>query len=410
LTAVAPVAPGRLTAPPAPSAAMRSAVARALFARAVRRMPGRPLTVREPDGSLLAEGAPGAPELHIRRSSFYHRLGASGKIGFGEAYMAGEWGAVGDLADVLRPFAANLEQLVPPLLQRGRRLFEPRQPRSEANTVGGAATNIRRHYDLSNELFALFLDETMTYSCAVFAPGDSLAAAQRRKYRAIAELAGVQRGDHVLEIGTGWGGMAVHLASALDCTVTSVTLSAEQAALARRRARQAGVHDLIDVRISDYREVRGRFDRIVSIEMFEAVGERYWPDFFEACDALLAPGGRMALQTITMPHDRYRASRRAHTWIHKYIFPGGLIPSRRAVEEAAGRRSGLRVTRAVEIGRHYETTLRHWRDRFVARRADVYGLGFDDQFARMWELYLAYCEAGFATGRLGDVQLVLERP
>jgi cyclopropane-fatty-acyl-phospholipid synthase len=380
-----------------------------MVAGALHRLPERSLTVRDSDGSLLARGVDGGPELHIRRDAFYHRLGAAGKIGFGEAYMAGEWTAVGDLASVLQPFAANLERLVPPLLQKGRRLVEPLQPRAERNTIRGAASNIRRHYDLSNELFALFLDETMTYSCAVFAPGDSLAQAQERKYRMTAELADVRPGHRVLEIGTGWGGMALHLASTVGCPVTTITVSPEQAALARRRVIAAGLEELVDVRLSDYREVTGRFDRIVSIEMFEAVGERYWREFFAACDALLAKGGRMAMQTITMPHDRYRASRRSYGWIHKYIFPGGLIPSRQAVEDAARRASGLRVTQGNEIGRHYEATLRTWRTRFMANLGAVHALGFDEHFVRMWEFYLAYCEAGFATGRLGDAQLLLER-
>ena len=350
----------------------------------MRRLPDRPLTVREPDGSLLVAGIEGGPELHVRRDAFYHRLGAAGKIGFGEAYMAGEWTAAGDLASVLRPFAANLEGLVPPLLQHGRRLFEPRQPRAERNTIRGASGNIRRHYDLSNELFSLFLDETMTYSCAIFTPGDSLAEAQSRKYRAMADLAGVRPGDRVLEIGTGWGGMAIHLASVFGCRVTTVTVSEEQAMLARRRVALAGVGDLVDVRLCDYREVDGRYDRIVSIEMFEAVGERYWPDFFAACDARLAPGGRMAMQTITMPHSRFLASRHSYGWIHKYIFPGGLIPSRRAVHEAArvgywpagharGRnRPPLRDDAALVAGAVYAQPARRPRSRVRrAVRADV---------------------------------------
>ncbi len=394
---------------PVPGASLRAATARRLFVRAVERLPGRPLSVRRPDGELLVQGAAGSAELHIRRDAFFRRLGADGKIGFGEAYMAGDWDAIGDLAAVLEPFAANLERLVPAPLQRLRRFFEPRLPDSQRNTVQGAARNIRRHYDLSNELFALFLDETMTYSCAIFEPGDTLADAQRRKLRAMAELAGVAPGHRVLEIGSGWGAMAVHLAVTYGCPVTTITISPEQAEFARRRVAAAGVDDLVDVQLCDYRDVTGRFDRIVSIEMFEAVGERYWGQFFAACDRLLAPGGRLALQTITMPHRRYRASRRSYTWIHKYIFPGGLIPSVEAVEAAAARGSALRLSHRVEIGQHYAPTLRAWRGRFADRREQVLEQGFGEEFIRMWELYLAYCEAGFATARLGDVQLTLER-
>jgi len=394
---------------PPPAANLRAATARRLFVRSVERLPGRPLSLRGPDGGLIVRGAEGAPELHILRDAFFRRLGAAGKIGFGEAYMAGDWEAAGDLAAVLEPFAANLERLVPPPLQRLRRFFEPRLPGSERNTVEGAARNVRLHYDLSNELFELFLDETMTYSCAIFEPGDTLAEAQRRKLQAMADLAGVRSGHRVLEIGSGWGGMAIHLATTYGCRVTTITISPEQAEFARRRVTAAGVQDLVDVQLCDYRRVTGRYDRIVSIEMFEAVGERYWRQFFAACERLLAPGGRLAMQTITMPHRRYRASRRSYTWIHKYIFPGGLIPSIEAVEEAVTRGSALCVSDRVEIGRHYATTLRAWRQRFTDRREQVLEQGFGEEFIRMWELYLAHCEAGFATAQLGDVQLALER-
>jgi cyclopropane-fatty-acyl-phospholipid synthase len=399
----------RRTVVPAPVANLRAAAARRLFVRAVNRLPGRPLSVRGPDGGWLVQGTSGAAELHIRRDAFFRRLGAAGKIGFGEAYMAGDWEAAGDLAAVLKPFAANVEQLIPPPLQRLRRFFEPRRPWSDRNTVEGAARNIRHHYDLSNELFALFLDETMTYSCAIFQPGDTLAEAQRRKLQAMAELAGVTSSHRVLEIGSGWGGMAIHLASTYGCQVTTVTISPEQAEFTRRRVTAAGVQDLVDVQLRDYRRVTGRYDRIVSIEMFEAVGERYWRQFFAACERLLAPGGQLAMQTITMPHRRYRASRGSYTWIHKYIFPGGLIPSIEAIEKAAAGGAALRVSHRVEIGRHYATTLRAWRQRFTDRRERVLEQGFGEEFIRMWELYLAYCEAGFATAQLGNMQLALER-
>ena len=398
-----------LPLPPAPRVAVRSAIARGLFLRSVRRMPGRPLAVRGPDGRLLVAGAPGAPELSIVRDSFFGRLGASGKIGFGEAYMAGDWTTPDDLAEMLAPFAANLDRLLPAPARRLRALLEPRLPRSERNTVAGAASNIRRHYDLSNDLFELFLDETMTYSCAIFSPGDSLADAQRRKLDAIAQLAEVRPGDRVLEIGTGWGALAIHLATVHGCRVTTITISDEQRRLAQERVAASGVSDLVDVRLCDYRRVRGRFDRIVSVEMLEAVGEEYWPEYFAACDHLLAPGGRAVVQTITMPHRHYMATRRSYGFIHKYVFPGGLIPSLEALDHALRSRSLLRVRHREEIGPHYAATLREWRRRFTERRSEVAALGFGEPFQRMWEFYLAYCEAGFASGRLGDSQLVLER-
>jgi cyclopropane-fatty-acyl-phospholipid synthase len=390
---------------PPPRAPIRSRIARALFERTVARLDG--IEVIGPDGSAI-RADPGAPRMEITSDAFFDRLAADGKIGFGEAYMAGDWRA-DDLPGVLEAFAARVSSLVPPPLQRLRRLYEPRQPAAERNTEDGARSNIKRHYDLSNDLFAIFLDETMTYSCAIFEPGDSLADAQRRKYRAIAELGDLRPEQRVLEIGTGWGGMAIHAASTVGCRVTTITISAEQHALATERVREAGLEDRVEVLLSDYRQMEGRFDRIVSIEMFEALGEEYWPRFFASCDRLLAPGGRMALQTITMPDARYRASRRSYTWMHKYIFPGGLIPSEEAIDRALAAGSALRVVGRRQIGRHYAPTLQAWRERFLARWDDVRALGFDETFRRMWEFYLAYCEAGFRTGAIGDVQLALER-
>ncbi|HET6849231.1 MAG TPA: cyclopropane-fatty-acyl-phospholipid synthase family protein [Gaiellales bacterium] len=395
-----------LTAAPPRRAPVRSRVARALFERALARL--RDLEVIAPDGSVLRSD-PGAPRMEIVSERFFDRLGVDGKIGFGEAYMAGDW-RTGDLPGVLLAFARGLTSLIPAPFQRLRALYEPSRPAREANTEAGARRNIQRHYDLSNDLFALFLDETMTYSCAVFEPGDTLADAQRRKYRAIAEMAALERDHHVLEIGTGWGGMAIHAASEIGCRVTTITISEEQHAFARHRVAEAGLAGRVEVLLRDYREMEGRFDRIVSIEMFEALGEEYWPVFFAACDRLLAPGGRMALQTITMPHDRYRASRRSYTWMHKYIFPGGLIPSEQAIDGALRKASRLRAVERRQIGQHYGPTLQAWRERFLAHWDDVRALGFDDTFRRTWEFYLAYCEAGFRAGALGDVQLALERP
>jgi cyclopropane-fatty-acyl-phospholipid synthase len=386
----------------------RARIARALFLRALRSLPAGSLSVVLPDGRTAVAGRPGAPTMTVQREAFFHRLGAHGRIGFGEAYMAGDWSA-DDLAGTLAAFAASLGRLAPAPFRRIGRLLDRRLPVDDENTPEGAARNIARHYDLSNELFALFLDETMTYSCAIFEPGDTLETAQRRKYEALAELADVASGHHVLEIGTGWGGMAIHLATTRGCRVTSATISRAQAALARARIAAAGVGDLVEVVLRDYREIEGTYDRIVSVEMFEAVGERYWPTFFACCDRSLRPRGAMAMQTITMPHARYRATRRTYGWVHKYIFPGGLIPSEAAVAGALRQGSSLRVAATSEIGHFYTTTLELWRERFLARADEVAALGFDATFRRMWEFYLAYCEAGFATGALGDVQLRLVR-
>jgi len=391
--------------PAPPRSHVRARIARGLFARAAARLHG--IEVVLPDGDLLRP-QPGAPRMQILSEAFFHRLGATGKIGFGESYMAGEWRA-DDLPGVLTAFAHELTSLVPRPLQLLRRVVDPLQPRSQRNTPEGARANIARHYDLSNELFGLFLDETMTYSCAIFEPGDTLADAQRRKYQAICDRIQLRESDHLLEIGTGWGGMAMHAVATTGCRVTTITLSEQQQQLARRRLREAGMEDHVKVLVRDYRQLDGRFDKLASIEMLEAVGERYWAEYFAACDRMLAPGGRMALQTITMPHGRYRASRRSYTWIHKYIFPGGLIPSERAIDAALAGGSALRATASAQIGDHYAPTLRAWRERFLERFDEIRALGFDDTFRRTWEFYLAYCEAGFRARALGDVQLTLER-
>jgi cyclopropane-fatty-acyl-phospholipid synthase len=397
--------PGLATPPRAP---LRARVAEAVFRRAVAPLPVR---VVAPDGSVLGSGGKSAPVMRlVRPGAFYARLGADVKIGFGEGYMTGDWstGADTDLADLLSAFAARLTRLVHPALQRLRHLVERTQPAHEENSTENSRSNISRHYDLSNELFESFLDDTMTYSSAWFEPGDDLTAAQVRKIDGILDLARVRAGMHLLEIGSGWGALAIRAARDRAARVTTLTLSTEQQALARRRAEEAGVADLVDVRLQDYRDATGQFDAVVSVEMIEAVGERYWPTYFTALDSLLKPGGRVGLQAITMPHDQVMATRRSYTWIHKYVFPGGIIPSLRAIEDNLAAHTRLSIVEQRELGPHYARTLALWRERFLANWEALSG-SFDDTFRRMWEFYLAYCEAGFRVGYLGVSQLGLAR-
>jgi cyclopropane-fatty-acyl-phospholipid synthase len=323
--------------------------------------------------------------------------------------MVGDWTCARP-ADLLTPFAAQLSTLIPPALQRiGRRVAEARRPRSEMNTLDGARENIHRHYDLSNELFSVFLDETMSYSAAWFTDGsDDLADAQRRKIDAMLDLAGVRSGMHVLEIGTGWGGLAIRAAQR-GARVTTMTISAEQARLAEERIDAAGTADRVQVLLRDYREAQGSYDAVVSVEMVEAVGAQYWPTYFAALDRLLRPGGRVGLQAITMPHDRMLASRDTYTWIHKYVFPGGLIPSVDSVEQCVAEHTSLRVVSRHGFGLHYADTLRLWRERFNARSSDVEALGFDETFARMWNFYLSYSEAGFRSRYLDVYQFIFAK-
>jgi cyclopropane-fatty-acyl-phospholipid synthase len=391
----------------------RTAVARALFGSAVARLP---LRVRLPDGRVFGAGGPDAPLMELRRPrEFFRRVGASGLIGFGESYMAGDWDAA-DLTGLLTVFAAHTAELVPPWLQRLRRVAVRSQPGTDDQTVTGARRNIHRHYDLSNDLFALFLDETMTYSSALFAVGPDgtpdaaaghLGDAQRRKIDRLLDRADVGPGCRVLEVGTGWGELAIR-AARRGAVVRSVTLSREQAELATRRVAAAALADRVSVELCDYRDVDGQFDAICSVEMLEAVGERYWDAYFATLDRRLAPGGRVGLQTITMEHDRMLATRHTYTWIHKYIFPGGQLPSVTAIQDSLAR-TRLRIRAREDFGAHYAETLRIWRERFAAQATGVAGLGFDEVFSRMWTFYLCYSEAGFRSGYLGVSQLTLAR-
>jgi cyclopropane-fatty-acyl-phospholipid synthase len=372
-----------------------------------------PLPVRMvfPDGRVWGSGDRSSPVMRIvRPRAFFARLGADVHIGLGEGYMTGDWttGPDTDLGDLLAAFAARLTRLVHPALQKLRHLVVRGQPAEEDNSREGSRSNIARHYDLSNELFGAFLDETMTYSSAWFEPGDDLRTAQLRKIDGILDLARVRSGMRVLEIGSGWGALAIRAARDRGASVTTLTLSAEQQALARARAEEAGVADRVDVRLQDYRDARGSYDAVVSVEMIEAVGERYWPDYVRALDGLLAPGGRVGLQAITMPHERMLATRRNYTWIHKYVFPGGIIPSLRALEDNLAAHTRLSLVERRELGPHYARTLALWRERFLANWDRLEG-SFDETFRRMWEFYLAYCEAGFRARYLGVSQLGLAR-
>jgi cyclopropane-fatty-acyl-phospholipid synthase len=397
--------PGLATPPRAP---LRGRVAESIVRRAVAPLPIR-MTL--PDGRVWGAGGKTAPVVRlVRPQAFFARLAVDAKIGLGEGYMTGDWttGADTDLADLLSAFAARLTRLVHPALQKLRYLVERTQPAHEENTRENSRGNISRHYDLSNELFENFLDETMTYSSAWFEAGDDLADAQRRKIDGILDLAQVRSGMRVLEIGSGWGALAIRAAKERGAHVTTLTLSTEQQALARQRAAEAGVADLVDVRLQDYRDAIGRYDAVVSVEMIEAVGEKYWPTFFTALDQLLAPGGRVGLQAITMPHDRMLATRRSYTWIHKYVFPGGIIPSLTAIADNLQEHTRLSIVERRDLGPHYARTLRLWRERFLANWSRLED-GFDETFRRMWEFYLAYCEAGFRVGHLGVSQLGLAR-
>lgn len=385
-----------------------------LFRGAVKRLP---LRVQYPDGTVMGTGGAGAPVMTIvRPEAFEARIGDNGLIGLGESFMAGDWEAP-DLAGVLEVFAGSVDTLIPAPLQKLRSLYLPRTPQQERNAEQNTRRNISRHYDLSNDLFATFLDATMSYSSALFPPDagaldsvswEELAGAQQAKIDRLLDKAGVGAGTRLLEIGTGWGELALR-AAARGATVYSVTLSSEQQALAQERIAAAGFADRVTVALQDYRAVEGEYDAVVSVEMIEAVGYEYWPIYFQTIDRVLAPGGKVAIQAITMPHGRMLATRNAYTWVHKYIFPGGFLPSVRAIEGVTQQHTTLRVRERMGMGDHYAATLRLWEGRFLARSRDVADLGFDEVFRRMWLFYLCYSRAGFQSGYLDVQQIVLDR-
>ncbi|UAL30132.1 cyclopropane-fatty-acyl-phospholipid synthase family protein [Nocardioides rotundus] len=401
--------PGLHEPPTGLRAAAAARVARGLFTAAVSRLE---VSVQV-DGRTLGRGGP-AMVVH-RPEELFTRIGTDGLIGFGEAYLTGAWDAP-DLGGFLTVLAARMADLVPRPLQRLRGLHLARPPRAEESSVDNARDNIAHHYDLSNELFATFLDQTYSYSSALFATPESswesqsLQQAQERKIERLLDATGVGDGTRVLEIGTGWGELAIRAAQR-GARVHSITLSSEQQALARERIAAAGVADRVEVELRDYRDVAadGAYDVVLSVEMIEAVGYDYWPTYFTTIDRLLAPGGRAGIQAITMPHDRMLATRHTWTWIQKYVFPGGFLPSVEAIEQVTRERTTLRVTERTAFGRHYAETLRRWDDAFLAAADRVAALGFDETFRRMWHFYLEYSRAGFASGYLDVSQIVLER-
>ncbi len=425
-------------------------LARTIILGSLRRVGLGCLSVRTPDGSLHRfEGAQAGPEatITVHDPRFFRRMLLDGEIGAGEAYIRGEWSADSPM-DAVRLGILNrrfLRPLVPLLWPAAGMAWLAHRARS--NTVSGSRHNIMQHYDLGNEFFALFLDPSMTYSCAYFGedvlaaearahgPGDlagmlqgepesrersprgqeasgidmeTLERAQRAKYRLLAAKAGLRPGSHVLEIGCGWGGFAEVAASEFGCRVTGLTISREQAAYARERVARAGLADRVAINLVDYREITGMYDSVVSIEMLEAVGHRFLPAYFRKCDEVLKPGGRAVIQVITIPDNRYLRYRLRPDYIQRFIFPGAHLPSLGAMKGAL-RRTRLRIIDREDLAPHYGPTLAVWRERLLEQRNALYDLGFDKSFLRRWEFFFAYCEAAFRTRYVADWQLVLER-
>jgi len=384
---------------------------RPVLARLEGLVQGR-LVLRE-GGETHGFGTGSGPEVEVRVQdpAFYAELAFGGSVGAGESYMLGHW-STPDLAGLLRLLLRNRPAM--DALEGGlARLSAPLRTAAHwlhRNTRAGSRRNISVHYDLGNDFYRLFLDETMMYSCALFErPEMTLAEAQVAKLDAICRRLELGPEDHVLEIGTGWGGFALHAAGRYGCRVTTTTISRSQHALAAERINAAGLAGRINLLQKDYRDLEGRYDKLVSIEMIEAVGHQYYGEFFRRCDALLKPGGRMLLQAITIADRHYERARREVDFIKRYIFPGCCIPSVTALAQAMTASSTLRIVHLDDIGPHYATTLRLWRENFLAQALRLHAQGMPQTFLRMWEFYLAYCEAGFAERALGDAQMLLLR-
>jgi len=387
----------------------------------LNRMPQGHLVMNYPDGSARHFGDPSGPvtaEVTINNEfEFFKKCAFYGNIGMGQAYTDGYWDTP-DIRAVISWFILNMHAL------QGADTSSDKLPGvgllkvvnwfrhlKRANTVETSRRNISEHYDLGNEFYSLWLDATMTYSCAKFEqPDQEFEQAQSAKYEALCTKLQLKPGDHVLEIGCGWGGFAVHAASHHKVKITGVTISGEQAKFARERVTKAGLEEQIEIRIEDYRHITGQFDKIVSIEMIEAVGDKFHESFFAKCHEVLAPHGILALQMITVPDNRYRSLTKGVDWIQKVIFPGSLLMSVGRVNEVLVKTGDLFLHDLEDFGAFYVRTLQNWHQGFNAARDSLLKLGFDDPFMRTWNYYLKYCEAGFATRNISVVQAVYMRP
>jgi len=370
------------------------------------------LDVTLPDGRVIRipgrePGPHGQLVMHDHR--FVRRVLAAGDLGVAESFIAGEWSSP-DVTSFIELFCVNHEVLTQKVTGSAlvRNLLRLRHWMNE-NTKRKARRNIAAHYDLGNAFYAEWLDPTMTYSSALFAPGEAdLAAGQTRKYRHLAETTGIRAGDRVLEIGCGWGGFAEFAAREVDCRVTGLTISREQFDFTRRRIFEAGLAEKVEIKLQDYRDETGLYDRIASIEMFEAVGEKYWPVYFRALRDRLKPGGAAGVQVITIQDRLFPTYKATPDFIQRYVFPGGMLPSPSALDRVSTA-EGLRRVDQTIFGRDYALTLALWRDRFRAAWPKLQPMGFDDRFKRLWEYYLHYCEAGFRAGNIDVRQVVYAR-
>ncbi|MEY3338430.1 MAG: hypothetical protein RL245_1422 [Pseudomonadota bacterium] len=350
--------------------------------------------------------------LHIDHPQLYADAAFAGTVGAGEAYIRGLW-RCDDLTGLVRLFVANRE-LMNGMDSRWALVSRPVLKMFHflnRNSKAGSARNISAHYDLGNALYELMLDPTMAYSCGIFEHENAtLEQASIAKFEAICRKLRLQPTDRVVEIGTGWGGLAIHVASKYGCHVTTTTISREQHDYAKEKIECAGLSDRVTLLLEDYRELKGRYDKAISIEMIEAVGANYLDTYLAKCSSLLAPHGAMLLQAITIQDQFYEQARKSVDYIQRFIFPGSFIPSVEAISRSLTRATDLKIFNLEDIGPHYARTLREWRRNFFDHLPKVRALGYPDSFVRLWEFYLCYCEGGYAERQLGDVQLLLTKP
>ena len=377
------------------------------------------LEITMPSGEQikLGNGAGISANIEIRDNDFFRRCVLYGDIGFGESYVDGLWDT-GNITNVIKWFLLNVDNA--PTLSGSKtntfilnclKIFNRIYHNRRSNSLNGSKENIAAHYDLNNDFFALFLDDSMTYSSARFEHNDmTLEEAQMAKYERLCRELKLKPNDHILEIGSGWGANAIYMAEHYGCKVTTVTISEEQYKWAKERIEQKNLSDKIEVLLMDYRAIEGKFDKIVSVEMIEAVGAAYFEIYFKKCADLLKKNGILALQVITCPDSRFEELRKGVDWIQKHIFPGSLLPSVGAMNKAINKTSDLTLVGLKEFGLDYARTLAAWRDQFNAHHDDVKKLGFDDRFIRKWNYYLCYCEGAFAMRNINVMQLTYSRP
>ena len=376
------------------------------------------LTLHNGQSTIIGDGSQDiTANITINNEAFYKRCILFGDIGFGEAYVDGHWDT-DSITNVIKWFLLNIDNA--PGISGSKvdgfklnllKFYNKIVHFKRANTLDGSKKNISAHYDLNNKFFASFLDPTMTYSSAYFyKEGLSLQEAQLAKYERLCRQLKLKPTDHVLEIGSGWGANAIYMAKTYGCRVTSLTISHEQAALARERVANAGLSDRVEILLKDYRELDGEYDKIVSIEMLEAVGDAFLDVYFRQCNALLKKDGLLAIQVITSPDSRYANLKKGVDWIQKHIFPGSLLPSVAAINGAINRTSDMTLVDLKDLGLHYARTLRLWFEQFNANLPTAKTLGFDDTFIRKWNYYLCYCEAAFAMRNINVMHLLYTRP